>query len=100
VEVTVHTSIMVISVRVMETITMDISSMEDSGETILMVITMETMASTVTNQKTGETCPLSHATSVRRRDTFPITVRRISRLKPPNPIPSRRDRRTTSMWRK
>jgi hypothetical protein len=103
-EVIAHTGIIVISTRGMAIISMVTSSMEDPGEIIPMGTTVETMAVTMgimANTDTiQETCPLSHATSVRSLDTILLTVRRISLLKLPNPIPSRRDRRTTSTWRK
>jgi hypothetical protein len=114
VEVTAHTSIMDISARGMATTTIVISPMEDSRETIPMVITMETMvdtmgvmgttmettANTVTTQGTIGTCPTSHASSVGRQDTMLISAQRKILMKLPKPTHSRRDRQTTSMWRK
>jgi hypothetical protein len=102
-EVIAHTGITVISTRGMATISMVTSSMEDPGEIIPMGITvekmavtmgvthtpMEIMASTDTIQKT---CPILPATSVRRLGTFPLIARRISPLKLPKQIHSRRDR--------
>jgi hypothetical protein len=90
---------------------MVMGTMKDSRETIPMVIKMETMAVTMevtdttmeimANTATIQgTCPISPASSVRRPDTLPMTVRRISLLMPPNLIHSRRDKRTTCMWRK
>jgi hypothetical protein len=105
--VTTHTSIMVISVKGTATTTMVIGTMKDSRETIpivtpmvTMVITMETMASTIPIQGTIGTCPTSHATSVRRLGTLPKDAPRTSLRRLPNLIQSRRDRRTTCMWRK
>jgi hypothetical protein len=111
VEATAHTNIMVISAKGVETITVVIGTTEDSRETIQIVITMETMVATMvvldTTMETTVitviiqgTCPISPASSVRRPDTLRMTVRRISLLMPPNPIHSRKDKRTTCMWRK
>jgi hypothetical protein len=72
-----------------------IGTMEDSGETtpmaITMVITMETMVSTVTTQKLRRISRISHASSARRMDTIPQAARRISLMNLPSPIHFRRD---------
>jgi hypothetical protein len=96
---------------VMATTLMVTCSMEDSGETILMVITMEimagtmgemdtTMETTASTVTTQETCPTSPATSARILDTLRINAQRKGLMRLPNPIHSRRDKRITSMWRK
>jgi hypothetical protein len=95
VEMVVLTGMEAISAKEIVATSMAIDTMEDSGETtpmaITVVITMETMVSTTTTQKLRRISRISHASSARRMDTIPQAAQRTSLMNLPNPIHSRRD---------
>jgi hypothetical protein len=75
---------------------MAIGTMEDSGETtpmaITMVITMEAMVSTTTTQKLRRISRRSLASSARRLDIMLIAAQRISLMNLPSPMHFGKDR--------
>jgi hypothetical protein len=99
VEMEVHTGMEVTSPRAMVATSMAMGTMEDSGETIPMAITMGTMDITmgemgiaISTQMPRRISPTSPATSARRMGTIPPAVQRTSQMMQPSPTHSRRDR--------
>jgi hypothetical protein len=99
----VHTGMEATLTRATVAISMATGTMEDSGETTLMAITMvttmgtmdttmEEMDITVLTQMPRRISPTSHASSVRRLGTTPPLAQRTSQMMLPSPIHSRRDR--------
>jgi hypothetical protein len=87
------------STKVMVETSMATGIMEDSGETTPMVITVETMDTTVeemdntvSTRMPRRIFPVSPASSVRRHGSTPPTAQRTSQRMQPSPIRSRRDR--------
>jgi hypothetical protein len=99
VEVEVHTGMEATTIEEMVATSMAIGTMEDSGETTPIVITMGTMDTTkaemdrtVSTQMPRRISPTSPTTSARRMGTTPPTAQKTSQRMQPSPIRSRRDR--------
>jgi hypothetical protein len=99
VEMEVHTGMEATSTKAMVAISMATGTMEDSGETTLMVTTMgtmdttiEEMVSVISTQMPRRISPTSHASTVRRLGTTLPLAQRTSQMMLPSPIHSRRDR--------
>jgi hypothetical protein len=92
VEMVVRTDMEAISAKEMVVTLMAIGTMEDSGETTPMAITMEAMVSTATTQKLRRISRRSLASSARRLDIMLIAAQRISLMNLPSPMHFGKDR--------
>jgi hypothetical protein len=66
----------------------------------IMVITMGETDIAVSTLKPRRIYPTSPISNARKLGTIPITAQRTNQMMQPSPILSRRDRSTTSMWRR